>query len=99
MSTDFEKLLADKLLTFKEVDWEENRVTLRIMSDGNYSDTEEAEIWGKALGNIASTIVNKLTYKYGDCTDAKMVSLYEKIQMGFMNEIDIEISDLTSNES
>lgn len=97
MSADFEKVLVDKLLSFEEIDWEEDRVTLRVMSDGNYSDTQEAEVWGKALGNIASTIVNKLSNKYSS-SDTKIIELYKTIQSNLENEIKSEIADLTSNE-
>ncbi len=98
MPIDFEEHLVEKLLSFEEVDWEEDRVTLRVMSNGNYSDIVEARIWGKALGNIASTIVNKLMYKYGDDTDEKMIKLYGTMQTNLVNEIKSEIADLTNNE-
>ena len=97
MSSDFEKILVDKLLSFEEIDWEEDRVTLRVMSDGEHSDAEEAEVWGKALGNIATTIVNKLARKY-DASDEKVIELYQIIQTNIIKEFRSEIADNTSNE-
>jgi len=92
----FEKELAKNLLSFDEIDWEEDRVTLRIMSSGKYSEMIEAEVWGKALAAIASKLVNKLLYKYETDDEIDIKPLYKIIENSFSREIRNDIKDFTS---
>ena len=95
MSADFEQFLVNNLLSSDEIDWEEDRVTLRVMSNGEYSDAEEAAVWGKLLASISSKIVNKLLGKYQG-NDERLIQLYEIIKQNFLDEVKSEITDLTT---
>ena len=99
MSSEFEKLLASKLISYQEIDWDEDKVVFRVMSDGDFSDAEEAKAWGTTLANVASKIVNKLMLKYNKSSSkATLPQLYETIQTSFAKNISLEIRDLSDNE-
>ena len=90
----FEKHLAYELFKHEEIDWEEDRVTLRILSNGNYSPEIEAQEWGKLLASISSNVIGKLLGKYGD-SEVRMLELYKIIEKSFASELQSELSDLT----
>ena len=93
--SEFEKHLAKELFKHEEIDWEEDRVTLRIMSDGNYSPELEAREWGKLLASLSTNVIGKLLYKYGDSED-RMIELYKIIEESYSNVLQTEITDLTT---
>ena len=93
--SEFENILANELISFDEVDWEEDRITLRVKSDGKYSATEEASEWGAVLASVTSVIVNKLLYKYGESPDSDLKELFKTMQARYIKEVKSEVSDLT----
>ena len=94
--SEFELYLAKNLLSHEEIDWEEDRVTLRILSQGEHSAEIEASEWGKVLSAITSNIVGKLLRKYDD-SEEQLLKLYSIIEKSYSTDIRKEIDELTSN--
>ena len=91
--SEFELHLANELLGYEEVDWVEDRATLRIRTDGKYTSTIEASEWGKLFATLSSAVINKLIGEYGGEKD-EMRRLFHLLRDSFDNEIDVEISEL-----
>lgn len=87
---DFVQHVSSELLKHEEIDCFEDRVTLRLRSEGNFESINEFDVWADVLAETALKVINRISYAYDRVDDRELAT---RLRAKMLHKFDLNVSE------